>query len=512
MPVLFNSVEVKNFRSIEDSGSISLGSVTLIIGRNNVGKSSLLRGIYSMQDGSGSQASDIRIGESESVVALGFSLEIPACLHLYPGVQKLAAEESGPGALTCTRQRSGAISIGVSRGRQLIGINNIPSREPSNLIFPALAGRRVTLYREQASERSAFEVGPTDNNLISKIMNLSASGILEGRRFRELCQKVLGIDINILPGENGQQILGVSIDRFNYIPLEAMGAGLSGVLGLLVGLSVAEGKLFIIEEPEDGLHPAALKELVDAIAKSSEKNQFIISTHSSIVLTRLSDLPGLKVIHATSDNERMPSSTFTEVVGDNDRIKVLQDLGYGLADLDLGEGWLIFEEASAERLIRQYLVPWFAPGLTRLRTLGARGVSRVGPLFDDYREMVLFSHLEPFYRNRAWVIVDGDKAGRNVVENLRRNFANWPQEHFRCWSREAFELYYPSRFSNRVQEVLAIQDNVDRRQQKKDLLDEILDWIEEDKQGALDAFAVSAADVITVLQEIEAELLDLTKT
>ena len=55
-----------------------------------------------------------------------------------------------------------------------------------------------------------------------------------------------------------------------------MGAGLSGTLSLIVGLSVAKDQLFIIEEPEDDLHPAALKELLDAIAESSQSNQFII--------------------------------------------------------------------------------------------------------------------------------------------------------------------------------------------------------------------------------------------
>lgn len=486
-----------------------MGSVTVVIGRNNVGKSSLLRGIYSLQDGSGIQSSDIRIGETESSITLAFPREIPASLHSYPGVKELAVDTAAPGALLCVRLKGGGVSIKLIRGESAIGINNIVSREPNNLIFPALAGRRVTFYREQASERSAFEVGPTDNNLISKIMNLSASGIPEGQQFRELCQKILGIDINILPGENGQSILGVSVDRFNYIPLEAMGAGISGALGLLVGLSVAEGKLFIIEEPEDGLHPAALKELIDAVVKSSEKNQFIISTHSSTVLTRLSGLESLKVIHATSDNGRIASSSFKEVATADDRIKVLQDLGYGLADLDLGEGWLIFEEASAERLIRQYLVPWFAAGLAKLRTIGARGVSRVEPLFDDFREMVLFSHREPFYRNRAWVIVDGDEAGRKVVNNLRRDFSGWPQDHFRYWTQSDFELYYPSRFTERVKEVLAIRNKSERRRQKNVLLDEVISWIDDDQEEAKRAFATSAADVIEGLKEIEAELAAL---
>jgi len=104
--ILFNAVSVTNFRSIKNSGPIPLGSVTVVIGRNNVGKSSLLRGIYSLQDGSGIQSSDIRIGETESSITLAFPREIPASLHSYPGVKELAVDTAAPGApALCSPER-----------------------------------------------------------------------------------------------------------------------------------------------------------------------------------------------------------------------------------------------------------------------------------------------------------------------------------------------------------------------------------------------------------------------
>lgn len=509
---MFDSIRVQGFRSIADSSVLPLGAVTLIVGRNNSVKSSLLRSVYSLQNGSQFQQSDLRLGETHAQIDLTFTKVPTSFLVNSPPLAKIVAEgHDGPGVVNCTRAKGAAgWTIRVALEEIVASIDGIASREPDNLIFPVLSGRRVTLYREQASERSAFEVQATDNNLVSRIMSLSASRLPEGVRFRELCKRVLGIDIDIMPGENGQSSLGIQVDRYNNIALEAMGAGLSGALSLIVGLSVAKGKLFVIEEPEDDLHPAALKELLDAIAESSRDNQFLISTHSSIVLTRLSRLNGLKIIHVTSDNALPPSSSFVEVADASDRISVLQDLGYGLADLDLGEGWLIFEESSAERLIRQYLSPWFAPGLTKLRTLAARGVSRVEPLFEDFREMFLFAHLEPIYRNRAWVIVDGDEIGRGAAESLRRNFTDWPADHFRHWSRDNFELYYPHEFQDRVREVLGISDRRKQKEEKKLLLDEVIAWIGHDEKIARDAFAESAADVISLLRDIEAELAALT--
>jgi predicted ATPase len=508
--MLFDSVSVRGFRSIADTGVLPLGPVTLLVGRNNAGKSSLLRGVYSLQNGSPFQQSDIRLGDTRAVIDLTFS-KLPRFLLTNPVLAKLASSGlDGPGVINCTRDRNTLWQIRVSVADTVVSLEGFPGDEPNNLLFPVLSGRRVTLYREQVNARNAHQVQHTDNNLVSRIMSLSGSRLPEGIRFRELCHRILGVELNIMPEENGQQILGTQVDRYTNIPLEAMGAGLSGALSLIVSLSVADGNLFIIEEPEDDLHPAALKELLDAIADSSSRNQFIISTHSSIVLTRLSRLPSLKVFHVTSNNALPPSSSFTEIETGSERIGVLQDLGYGLADLDLSEGWLIFEESSAERLVRQYLAPWFAPGLTKLRTLAARGAGRVEPLFEDFREMFLFAHMEPFYRNHAWVIVDGDETGRSVIERLRTNFADWPSDHFRYWTRNDFELYYPHEFADRTRQVLEISDRRKRQKEKKALLDQVISWIAEDEQSARDAFAESAADVISILKGIEAELVSLS--
>lgn len=508
--MLFNTVRVRAFRSIVDSGTLELGPVTLVAGRNNAGKSSLLRAVYSIQNGSPFQKSDIRIGQDLAEVNLTFPKFPPPLLSNNLLARVVNEGPDGPGTLDCTRRRNApSWTIEATINQSSSKVAGLSSREPDNLIFPVLSGRRITIYKEQASTQSAFEVGPADNNLVSRLMSLSTGNIPESARFRELCRNVLGINIDVMPGENGQQSLGIQVDRYTNIPLEAMGAGLSGTLSLLAGLSVARDKLFVIEEPEDDLHPAALKALMDAIAESSENNQFLISTHSSTVLTRLSALSDLKIFYVTSDNAVPPSSSFTEINDINDRIAVLQDLGYGLADLDLGEGWLIFEESSAERLIRQYLAPWFAPGVTKLRTLGARGVSRVEPLFEDFREMFLFAHLEPAYRDRAWVIVDGDQAGQDLVAKLRQDFTSWSPNHFQHWTKGQFELYYPSVFADKVQEVLAIPDIRRRREAKKRLLNEVLTWIEEDAERAQAEFAQSAADVIEILKEIEIELASL---
>jgi predicted ATPase len=501
----FQSIRVQNYRSIADTGPIQLGQVTLVTGQNNSGKSSLLRALYLLQEGAPFQQEDIRIGQSQVIVELAFDRfsEAP-----FPGIKGLP-ERLGtqPGIIKLTRTiPDRSLTLKINGIDDAIGGSIYSGQEPGNLIFPVLSARRVPFYRQQASSKDAINVSSTDNNLVSRIAPLTSSQIPEAIKFRELCQSVLGINLDVLQGESGQQSLGIQVDRYTTISLEAMGAGLAGALSLLVGMSGASNKIFIIEEPEDDLHPKALKALLDAIAESSVNNQFVISTHSSIVLTRFADLPNLKVLHVKSDMGIPPTSSFTEIQSTDDRIGVLQDLGYGLADLDLGQGWLIFEESSAERLIRQYLGPWFAPGLIKLRTIAAHGVSRVEPLFEDFREMFLFAHLEQLYRHRAWVVVDGDKPGRETVRKLRAAYASWPESHFQHWKHDDFERYYPAEFAERVDTAMKEHDRAKQQEAKKQLLQSVIEWIDKDPGQARKEFEQSASEVIDVLRAIEADL------
>jgi hypothetical protein len=57
-----------------------------------------------------------------------------------------------------------------------------------------------------------------------------------------------------------------------------MGEGIPHLLGLINDLCLAENKLFLIEEPENDIHPKALKRLLDLIIQKSQSNQFVIST------------------------------------------------------------------------------------------------------------------------------------------------------------------------------------------------------------------------------------------
>ena len=319
---------------------------------------------------------------------------------------------------------------------------------------------------------------------------------------------ILDFVITAVDTQGGKQAALV-VDNMSTIPLGAMGEGVTHILGFIATLAVAEEKVFLIEELENDLHPQALKGLLNLIAEKSLTNQFIITTHSNIVLKQLGAVDNSKVFHVDSGLvDNLPTSSVMEVLPASEaRREILQELGYELYDIDLWEAWLFLEESSAERIIRDYLIPWFASNLmAKLRTFSADGLSKVEPKFTDFNNLFVFLHLEPTYKNKVWVVVDEGEEEKKVIDDFKEKYSSWESDRFRQFTEHDFESYYPTRFVVAVAEALSQTGKKAKRKKKKELLDDVLDWIEANKEEARAEFESSAAEVIVILKEIETSL------
>jgi len=279
-----------------------------------------------------------------------------------------------------------------------------------------------------------------------------------------------------------------------------------------LGELVAATKLFVIEEPENDIHPKALKGLLKLIIEKSKNNQFIITTHSNIVTRFLGAESTTKIFKVDMEFKGKIPTSKVEVIENNPtaRQRLLGDLGYELIDLDLWEGWLFLEESSAEKIIREYLIPWFAPSLQgRLRTFSARSIDEVESKFDDFNTLFSYLNLQPTYTNRAWVIVDNGPKEKGIIQKLRATYgaSGWSEDHFQQFDKHDFEDYYPEQFKDKVAQVLSLTDKKKKRIEKKALLDEVEAWIKDNVEEAKAAFENSATDVIDKLKVIEAQML-----
>lgn len=321
------------------------------------------------------------------------------------------------------------------------------------------------------------------------------------------CREILGFVVTAIPSNQGMHA-GIYLPNGDTIAIDHMGEGVPHIVALLAELAMAEKKIFLIEEPENDLHPAALKALLNLILESSQQNQFVVTTHSNIVLKHLGGAPDSQVIEVSTEPGRWPPVASARSIEATTaaRMKVMRDLGYEFSDLELWDGWLILEESSAETIITRFLIPWFAPSLRRLKTVSAGGAAKVTATFTDFHRLVLFAHLEPAYDRKAWVMVDGDPEGQKAVEKLREKYSDWPPKKFGCFTKHRFEHYYPEHFRDRVDLVDAMASGPERNEAKRTLLLDVVHWLNEDEARGKKALAASAGELIAFLGVVDQDM------
>ncbi len=506
------SLTMADWMSYESSGPIELGPINIFVGPNNSGKSAILRAIGLLQGGMEAPgAMDVRLGSEVATVKIDLADMTKADMARHFGnLSSLSTSQ-----LTITAKRNvppnGGFQIDrmFTSGNSAARVREIPAAEPGNFIYPYFASRKVYALDGQIDVQRTVGVSPDLRNLPAKVRRLSNPDYEVHEIYSKLCLDVLGFRVSTYPGDSNNQKVGISVGRYKNIPIEAMGEGVPSIVGLIANLCMAERNLFLIEELENDIHPEALKKLLGVIVELSQSgNQFVITTHSNVVVKNLGSDSRLFQVELTMVPNAVPTSRITSIENTPAaRIGVLRQLGYELYDSDLYDGWLILEESSAETIIHSYLIPWFVPRLARIRTVAAGGVSKAGPAFDAFRQLFLFLHLEEHYQGRAWVALDGDADGTAAVKSLRKTYSSWNEDHFRTWSRGDFEEYYPAPFAEQVDAALGLSHD-EKRKPKRDLLEAVRAWCDNNENEAKVAFAESASEVIRFLQEIDRKLFD----
>jgi predicted ATPase len=507
-------VEIEALKGFSNTGSIELSpSINLLVGPNNSGKSTIIRALMSLQRFT-LQPSDVRIGSAQAIVRT-FLAE-----PFHPAIQrqfkdKTGMQTDGVPAGTVINQVTTVSQGGAKhnymyaipgRSPTQLGLGSLPESEPDNFVYLYLSSRKVTAYDEVVGSAKAVSITGNFSNLYSKIDRLTNPQHRFHNEYRRVCESILGMAIFANPSAGGKRA-GIDIDGFRSIDLPAMGDGVAHALGLISDLCVANKKLFLIEEPENDIHPTALKRLMDEIIRKADTNQFVISTHSNIVVKQLGAKSGTRIFSVESGlNDRVPTSSITRVDDTPDaRRRVLESLGYELSDNDLWDGWIFFEEASAELFVRQFLIPWFCPTLQgRVRTFSSRTADEVERKVESFRELMTFVHLTPIYDGKTWVIVDGDEKGRAVLAKLKEKFKSWRDDKFYALQETDFENYYPKQFAEEVRDLLKLSHGSEKQRRKADLLRRVADWLASlDVEDAKKAISESAQEPIAILQKIE---------
>lgn len=494
---------VIGIRSFENTGTISLDTrLNIFVGKNNTGKTTLLNALLMLQNPS-LDGHDIRPKSDNSAI----SITLRGLKH---GTNFINFGVSDPTIdLEMHYTWRGSFGYGAN-GRnihQVSGAIFSPAR-PNHQIVPFLSRRKASGYDYQINSSVQSAVTGNLQHLSARVDLLATSGHFDHEAFKAAVKDIVGIQITTTGHPQGKQA-GFYFDRDTFIPIERMGEGISEMVGLIVELCTERDKVFIIEEPEANLHPEALKSLLSLVRTASEHNQIIIATHSNVIVRELGSIGKIFRVYNESTDSLGPSKV-QEIGSDPvSRAEILKELGYTFADFNLYEGWLFLEESSAELIIRDVLIPEFVPTLKgRLRTFSSAGVTKMERSIEDFMRLITFTHLEPLYNDKMWIMLDGDDAGLETSARLKMKFRSINDNKIFCLSKGQFEKYYPSEFEERAKAALDISDKQNRNSAKRDLLLDVVKWTNEDTVRAKVAWAESAAEPIERLKSIAASLSD----
>lgn len=467
-------------------------SINVVVGANNSGKSSILNCIGVLQQPRLLSSDYSRVRSDFGTIKIDLDQTTKAYFH--SGINN---------AQTTTNRGDNQYLIDSSMVLQQVGFLNV---DPDNFIVPFQSRRKVPGFSEGITSQEVNQVTGTLSNLYAKIDRISNPEFEPAySKYIKACDDILGFRVTTSNSANGKK--GVYIIRnTENIPIDTMGEGVANVLGLIVDLCLVETRLFLIEEPENDIHPKALKKLLGLIVRSSDQNQFIITTHSNIVVRYLAAVSGAKLFTVDmSLIEKIPTSIVQEVNSPEMRRQVLEDLGYDMFDVEVWDYWILLEESSAERIIREFIIPWFFPELSgRVRTYSAGSVSQVEKKFSDFNDLFVFLHLQPIYRNKAFVIVDGGENESKIVQSLIKMYgpSGWEESCFSQFDRHDFELYYPERFQSEVESALTTSDKQERRVKKSAVLRDLVEWAKANPETAKNDFSESFAEVIDRLGKV----------
>jgi predicted ATPase len=121
--------------------------------------------------------------------------------------------------------------------------------------------------------------------------------------------------IQLIPEAGGKVSLRAKLTDQSEIPAAAMSEGLLYYLGYAALEHLQPSRLLLVEEPENGLHPARIAEVMTILREISKTSQVLIASHSPLVVN---ELQGHEVTIVTRDSERGTQGVLLKDVPDFD--------------------------------------------------------------------------------------------------------------------------------------------------------------------------------------------------
>lgn len=389
------SFSVSNFQSYVETQTVELDShLTLVAGRNNVGKSALLRAMRVLADvqegaGEGFEVSyewELSVGElTAGVRGLEGCVELTNALAGPDFHTVIVAFRTGnadgplhPQNLYCSRLEVPSAAL-VGRGRHPDGyltweagpfkpVEGSPSRGGDVLgaAVKQLVERiaYVAPRQVQRGVRHLYpqpQLTPDASNLSDVLVDLQLNHLTTAHRalvdfMREAFPEIEAITVHTAQESNASGLVGephVLYQGGRAVPLRLCGSGIEQLLALAVVVLLAPaGQVFLIDEPQAYLHPHAERSLL-GLLDAHPQHQYVVATHSHMLLSArpLSQARLLTFVEGATRISQLQQPA-----------DVLDELGITGADLWLADRVLWVEGPSEQEVAQMIMEREFTDG------------------------------------------------------------------------------------------------------------------------------------------------------
>lgn len=203
----------------------------------------------------------------------------------------------------------------------------------------------------------------------------------------------------------------VLIDDGELTSIEQKGSGIQSLFTISMLHHISQKKsdysdvvILVIEEPEAHLHPKAIHEMREVLAKISENNQVIITTHSPLLVDTIN--PHKNII--VKDNCAKEACKISDI---------RNILGVTPSDNLSSAEMVILVEGAADENMFPHILSTFSPTLKsaieerRLLVLSCGGTSHMENFVNFLRNQLC----------NIYIFVDDDSAGNQLIDRMKTN-------------------------------------------------------------------------------------------